>query len=109
MSEIEDQGVRRYRAKPLEVEVIIWTGDNHEAVKQFCGRVSPTFSSQPSAPAFSDYLDLGPRVLDARRGVWQPLWKPGLAVVRGVFGELHVLSPGDLAVLFDEIDTEETS
>lgn len=107
MSEIEDRGVRRYRAKPLEVEGIIWTGDNHEAVREFCGRIPPSFSLRAGAPAFTDYLDLGPRVLNARSGVWYSLWERGCVIVRGVFGELYVLSPGDLATLFDEIGTGE--
>ena len=106
MSEVEDRGIRRYRAKPLEVEAIIWTGENHEAVSRFCGRIPPRFHGEPSYAAFSDQLDLGPRVWNARFGVWQALWKPGCAVVRGPFGELSVLNPDDLAKLFDEITGE---
>ncbi len=96
----------RLRAKPLETTGLVWTGDNFDEAREFCGTYRHRWDHQEYS-AFNDPLDLGPQVWNSRRETDEHL-SPGDVIVRGAFGELTRLRAESLRVLYDVIGEEET-
>jgi hypothetical protein len=96
--------VIRLRAKPLETTGPVWTGDNFDEAREFCGKYRHRWDHQEYI-AFNDPLDLGPQVWNSRRDHWEHL-SPGDVIVRGAFGELESMRAESLRVLYDEISEE---
>ena len=75
----------RYRKKPIEVEAMRWTGENHSDIKAFisCERnMQATYTCTPAAAALSIYTPEG--WIHASAGDW---------IIKGVAGEFYPCKP----------------
>jgi hypothetical protein len=91
------EGVTRWRRRPVVVEMLEWTGENAEAMRQFCGRGAEGWRFEPPAGA-------------GRAAVWndqEHAWIPlgiGHRVVRGALGEVYPVSPEAVAATYEPAD-----
>ena len=73
----------KYRKKPVEIEAIVWNGENIDEVRAFCGHNAHfhyTYTSFENQPQIN-------LVLVTLEGEMQT--KPGYYIVKGVEGEVY--------------------
>lgn len=102
--------VRRFRKKPVEVEMIRWTGENEAEVRDFAALDFHAVDAEDAAR--SDDPDITAEVYDKLHSTWVGV-KTGHWIVRGVKGELYPLDNEVLQETYepagDEPDAEETA
>jgi hypothetical protein len=78
----------KYRKKPVVIEAVQWTGNNPEAISEFCG----DFVSWPEGnPQFATLEG----DLYAREGDW---------IIKGVKGEFYPCKPDIFAATYEAVE-----
>lgn len=79
-------GVRKFRTKPVEVEAVLFTGDNSLEIEQWS---NGHFSEIPEEDRkYSDDPEATAEVYDILHSTWI-LVKPGQWLIKGVKGEFY--------------------
>lgn len=93
-----------YRKRPVEVSMVLWTGDNTEELMLFTGRkfrrravpVQPSDNPDPTITA---------EVFDTLHSTWVGV-KTGQRVVQGVAGEYYPIDEAVVRETYEHVRTE---
>lgn len=66
--------VKKYKKKPVEVEVVQWTGMNFKEIKNFCGADVALFANQPVISTLEGdmVVSVGDYVIKGAKGEFYP-------------------------------------
>ena len=100
---------KKYRKKPVVIEAIQWTGDNLEAMKEFCSREVARSKHNPHNPA-NTHLFCGHRwhdhlVIHTLGG--DHLACPGDFIIKGVQGEFYPCKSEIFWQTYEEVEEGE--
>ena len=73
----------KYRKKPIIIEAIQYTGDNHNEIRDFCPVIIVDFDSRPR-PCFELYVHTLEGEMHLSKGDY---------LIKGVFGEFYPCKP----------------
>jgi hypothetical protein len=90
--------VQRFRKRPVEVEVLEWTGENLAELEDWTGGMFRQLA--PGKMYRSVRGDATAEVFDRLHDRWIPVWR-GDGIVRGVQGEHYPITPEVLAETYD--------
>jgi hypothetical protein len=79
---------KTYRSKPIEVEAILFTGDNLEEVQEFCLVNAPSFFQRVEEEDRSDDPEITAQVWDKLHSTWVGV-KDGQYIIKGTKGEFY--------------------
>lgn len=83
--------IRKFRAKPVEVVGILWTGENVEEIKKFCNGLSR--------------MSNGYLIIETTEGSVRA--QVGDTVVKGTEGEFYPVKPRVMNNKYEEVTSDE--
>lgn len=96
----------RYRKKPVEVEGVLYIGDNDDELAAFVGTSHAHPVKRENEVARSNWLPAhhgqGAKVWNTSQSSWNDV-NPGDTVLRGLVGEHYPCSPDALAATYEEV------
>lgn len=101
MTTTSEQGVTRWRKKPVMVEAVRWTGDNAAELARFTGSQFAVVAPEDRG----DNPDITAQVFDVLHSTWVGLYT-GQWVIKGVRGEFYPCDDGVLAETYEPVEGE---
>lgn len=94
--------VKRYRKKPVEIEAVKWTGENHEEINDFC---SDLIGENPDESGIAYNDPEGHVIIQTLEG--KVAASVGDYIVKGVKGEFYPVKPDIFHETYEEVDNGE--
>lgn len=98
----------KFRKKPVEIEALQFTGDNHRQMNQFVGKTFPVLGELHwgFTPIEEDENGVIAIVWDKLHSTWVGV-KADQWIIRGVQGEFYPCDPDVFEVTYDPVEPKE--
>lgn len=87
--------MKKARKKPVEVEVVQWTGDNYEEIEAFAGK--DLLGETPLSEGLQVWNTEENQYLTCPVGWW---------IIRGIEGEIYPCSPRVFEATYEQVESD---